>query len=101
MLNMKETVIKKILLVKKYLQKVEPYLEDIINNLRKFDMWKIELTLPINVISTRDNNEERVMNSKSDIKEITINEKADKVIEKRFKSLLNRYPKQFRNIDER
>ena len=41
------------------------------------------------------------MNSKSDIKEITINEKADKVIEKRFKSLLNRYPKQFRNIDER
>ena len=64
-------------------------------------MWKIELTLPINVISTRDNNEERVMNSKSDIKEITINEKTDKVIEKRFKSLLNRYPKQFRNIDER
>ena len=64
-------------------------------------MWKIELTLPINVISTRDNIEERVMNSKSDIKEITINEKADKVIEKRFKSLLNRYPKQFRNIDER
>ena len=64
-------------------------------------MWKIELTLPINFISTRDNNEERVMNSKSDIKEITINEKADKVIEKRFKSFLNRYPKQFRNIDER
>ena len=98
---MKETVIKKILLVKKYLKKVEPYLEDIINNLRKFDMWKIKLTLPINFISTRDNNEERVMNSKSDIKEITINEKADKVIKKRFKSLLNRYPKQFRNIDER
>ena len=98
---MKETVIKKILLVKKYLKKVEPHLEDIINNLRKFDMWKIELTLPINFISTRDNNEERVMNSKSDIKEITINEKTDKVIEKRFKSLLNRYPKQFRNIDER
>ena len=49
------------------------------------------MTIAINFISSKDNDEERVMHSRSDNTEITINEKADEVIEERFESLLNRY----------
>ena len=54
-------------------------------------MLKIILTIAINFISSKDNDEERIMHSKSDNKEIMINEKADKIIKNVFKSLLNRY----------
>ena len=49
------------------------------------------MTIAINFISSKDNDEEGVMHSKSDNKEIIINDKADEVIGKLFKSLLNRY----------
>ena len=54
-------------------------------------MWKIQLTIAINFISSKDNDEEHVMSSKNDKKEIKINDKADEVMEKLFKSRLNRY----------
>ena len=56
------------------------------NSLKKSDMWKIQLTIAINFISSKDNDEERLMRSKSDNIEILINDEADKVI----KELLNR-----------
>ena len=43
-----------------YLIKIRPYLKDTINNLKKSDTWKI------NFISSKDNDEELVMHSKSD-----------------------------------
>ena len=49
------------------------------------------MTIAINFISSKDNDEEGVMHSKSDNKEIIINDKADEVTGKLFKSLLNRY----------
>ena len=53
-------------------------------------MWKIQITIAINFVSSKNNDEEHVMHSKSDDIEIMINGK-DKVFEKRFKSLLHRY----------
>ena len=50
---------------------------------------KIQLTIAINFISSKDNDEERKMHSKSDNIEIIVCNKADEVIEKLFKSLLN------------
>ena len=48
--------------VEEYLDKVRQYLKDIINGLKKFDTWKIQLTITINFISSKaDNDEERVM----------------------------------------
>ena len=47
-------------------------------------MWKIQLTIAINFISSKDNDEERVMYLKNDNKKIKINDKADEVIEKLF-----------------
>ena len=64
--------------LEKDLNIIKPYLKDIINNLKKSDKWKIQLTITINFISSKDDNdEEHVIHSKSDNKEITINNKAD------------------------
>ena len=63
--------------------------KDIIN-LEKSGTWKIQLTIEINFISSKDNDEELVMHSKSDNNEIKINDKAGEGIEKLFGSLLNR-----------
>ena len=52
--------------LKKYLNKIRPYLKDIINYLKKSGTWKIQLTIANNFISFIDNDEERVMHSKSD-----------------------------------
>ena len=48
---------------------------------------EIQLTIANNFISSLDNNEERVMHSKSDNIEIIINDEANKVID----SLKNRH----------
>ena len=68
----------KTLLVEEYFNKIRPYLKDIINKLKKSDTWKIQLTIAINFISSINNNEERLIHSKS--VEIMINEEADEVI---------------------
>ena len=81
----------KTLSVKEYLNKISSYLKDIINNLKKFDTWKIQLKIVNNFISSIHNDEECVMHSKSDNIEIMINDEADEVIKELFNSLKNRY----------
>ena len=50
----------------KYLNKTILYLKDIITNLRKFGTWKIQLTIAINSMSSKDTDGKRLMYSKSD-----------------------------------
>ena len=47
--------------VEEHLNKIRPYLKDIINNLKISDTCKIQLTIANNFISSIDNDEERVM----------------------------------------
>ena len=47
------------------LYQIKPYLKEIINNLEKSYAWKIQLTIAIDYISSKDTDEERVMHSKS------------------------------------
>ena len=61
------------------------------NDLRKSDTWKIQLTTAINLISSKDNDEEHKMPSKSNDINIIINDKADDVIEELFESFPSRY----------
>ena len=68
-----------------------PYLKDIINDLKKSDTWKIQLATEINLTSSKDNDEERVIHSESDNIKIMINDKADEVIEEIFQSLFSSY----------
>ena len=54
-------------------------------------MWKIKLTIANNLISSIENDEDRVMNWKNDNIEIMINDEADEVLKQIFDSLNNRY----------
>ena len=75
MLNIKVMVIKiRVLSVEENLDKIRPYLRDIINDLKQSDTWKIQLTI------SEDNDEEHVVPSKSDNMKIVISDEADEVI---------------------
>ena len=54
-------------------------------------MWKVQLTIAINFISSKDTDKNSVMHSKSDNIEITISNKAEEVIEELLQSLPSRY----------
>ena len=83
--------ISKTVSVEEYLNKIRPYLRYIINNLKKYDTLKTQLTNPNNFISSLDNDEDRVMHSKSDNTKIMINDEEDEIIEQLFDSVKNRY----------
>ena len=78
-------------LVEEYLNKTSPYSKGIINNYKNFETRKIQLAIASNFISSIDNDEERIMHSKSDNIEIMISDKADEVIKQLVDSLKNRY----------
>ena len=81
----------RIISVKEYLDKIRPYLKDIINDLKKPDTQKTQLKITINFVSSKDNDEECVMHSKRNNIEIMISHDVDEVIKKLFDSLKNRY----------
>ena len=69
----------KIISIKEYLHEIKLYLIDNINNLKKSDTWKIQSTIVINFIFSKDIDKERVMHSKSDNIEILIYDKVYEV----------------------
>ena len=77
--------------VKEYLDKIKPYLRDIINNLQKSDKCEIQLAIAINFISLKDADEEGVMHSKSDNVEFMLYDNVNEVVNELFESLLARY----------
>ena len=77
--------------VKEYLDKIKLYMRDTIINLQKSDSWKVQLTIEINVISSKDVDEEPVMHSKSDNIEFMLDNNANEVVNELFESLLSRY----------
>ena len=79
----------KTLSIKEYLNEIKPYLKDIINNLKKSDAWKIQLTISINFYFSKDLVEAHVMHLKSDIIKFMIYDNEDEVIEELLESLVN------------
>ena len=67
-----------------YLDEIKPHLKDIINNLKNSDTWKIQLTIAINFICSKNTNEKCVIHSKSNNIEIMIYEKADEAIQELY-----------------
>ena len=53
----------------------------------------IQLTIAINVFSSKDSKETRTMHTKSNNIEIMIDNETDQIIEELFKSLLQKYKK--------
>ena len=70
----------KTLSIREYLKEIKPYLKNLINNLKKYDILKMQLPIAINFISSKDTNEERAINSKNDSIKILIYNKADEII---------------------
>ena len=73
------------------INKISPYLKDIVNILKSPGTWKIQLTLASNFSSSTENDKEHVTHSKTDNIEIMINNKADEVVKELFDSLKNKY----------
>ena len=88
---MKVMVIEIKLSFEEYLNKIRAYLKDIIDDLKKPDTWKMQLTIAIKFLSSKINEEERMMHSKSNNVKIAINDKEDEVIEEHLQSLFPRY----------
>ena len=67
---------------------IRQYLSDIISDHKTKGEWKIQLTMEVNFISSKDSNQTRTMHTKSGNIEIMIGNETDEIIEKRFRSLL-------------
>ena len=94
--------------IKEYLNMIRPCLGDTINN-RKIHgewkvhsgntvidyktqgEWKIQLAMSITFISSKNIDETHTMHTKSNNIEIIMGNKTDKIIEKLFESLLQKY----------
>ena len=83
--------INKNLSVKEYLSKIKPYLRDMIVNHQKSAMWKNQLSITINFISSKDVDEDPVMHSRSDNIEFMPYNNANEVADELFELLLSRY----------
>ena len=98
--------------VEEYLDKIKPYLSNMINNhktqgtwriysgntrikCKTQSEWKIQLTLKVNFVSfLQDSDETRIMHARSDNTEIMMSIETEEVIKDVFESLLKRYEKQ-------
>ena len=56
----------------KNLNKIKPYLRDIIIDLQESDTWEIQLTIAINIIYSKDVDKEQVKHSRSNNVELMI-----------------------------
>ena len=81
-----------ILAFEEYLNLIEPYLRELINDHKNKGEWKIQLTAQISFISLRPgSNETRVMHTRSVNEEFMNGSDTDEIIKELFKSLLQRY----------
>ena len=84
--------------VEEYLSRIELFLKEIINNLKKSYTWKIQLTITVTFISAKDNDEVHIMRLKSDNIFTMIHDRAGEVIKELFKSLKNRYQNNLKSM---
>ena len=71
-----------------YLNKIRPYLRDMIDNHKAHNEWKIQLIMKTNFISFLDINDTRIMHTKSDNIEIINGTETSDIINELFKSFL-------------
>ena len=69
------------LLPKEYFDIIRPYLRDMINDHKTRREWKIQLTMQINFISSKDSEETRTMHTEKRNIEIMMGSETDEIIE--------------------
>ena len=81
-----------ILTLKEYLNLIEKYLKELIEEYKQKGEWKVQLTIEVNFISLKPGSDEtRIMYTKSDNIEIMFRDDNDDIIEQLFESLLQKY----------
>ena len=77
--------------LKEYLNKIKPYLRDLIIDLQKSGTWKFQLTIAVNFLLSKDVDEERVMHLKRNNIDVWTYDNVNDVVDELFESLLSRY----------
>ena len=70
---------------------IKQYLSNIINDHKTQDQWKIQLTMKIDFISSKDCKETHTMHTTSDNIESLIGNETVEIIKELFESLLKKY----------
>ena len=91
--------IEKTLLVNQYLDKIRPYLYDLINDHRiARRVWKIQINMHVNFISSRDTGETRIYYVWSDNVSIMQGSDTNDIIREIFRSFLHNYQEELKMI---
>ena len=82
----------KILSLKEYLNLIENYLRELIEEYKLKGEWKVQLTIEVNFISLKPGSDEtRIMYTRSDNIEMMFGKNNDDIIEQLFESLLKKH----------
>ena len=88
----------KILSLKDYLNVIENYLRELLEQYKQKGEWKVQLTIEVNFISLKPASDEtRIMYTRSDNIEIMFGDDNDDIIEQLFESLLKKYEENLQN----
>ena len=88
----------KTLSLKEYLNLIEKYLRELLEEYKQKGEWKVQLTIEANFISLKPGSDEtRIMYTRSDNIEIMFGDNNDDIIEQLFESLLNKYEENLQN----
>ena len=88
----------KILSLKEYLNLIEKYLRELIEEYKLKGEWKVQLTIEVNFISRKSGSDEtRIMYTRSDNTEIIFGDDNDNIIEQLSELLLQKYEENLQN----
>ena len=88
----------KMLSLKEYLNLIEKYLRELIEEYKQKGEWKVQLTIEVNFISLKPGSDEtRIMYTRSDNIEIMFGDDNYEIIEQLFESLLQKYEENLQN----
>ena len=87
--------------IREYLDKIKPYLSNMINNLISQGAWKIHLTMIIKLFSSKDPEETGIIHTKSDNIETMIGQMRQIESLKNFLNFFCKDIKRLRRINER
>ena len=88
----------KILSLKEYLNLIEKYLRELIEEYKLKGEWKVQLTIEVNFISLKSGSDEtRIMYTRSNNTEIMFGDDNDDIIEQLFELLLQKYEENLQN----
>ena len=88
----------KILSLKQYLNLIEKYLRELLEEYKQKGEWKVQLTIEVNFISLKPGSDEtRIMYTRSNNIEIMLGDDNDDIIEQLFESFLKKNEQNFQN----